>query len=111
MFLKIISPQSVIYEDEVELVQLPGSVGPFTILHNHAPLIAKLDKGRIKIVDKNSIRLFKGVDSGFAEVSNNTITVLTDKEVPLSLFDKHGIIREPTPCDTPISTDTGYNHM
>ena len=102
MHLKIISPQSIIYEDEVELVQLPGAIGPFTILHNHAPIITNIEMGRIKIVDKNSNRLFIGVDSGFAEVSNNRITVLTDKEVSLDLFDKHGIIKNLTPRNTQI---------
>jgi len=100
MYLEIISPQRILYADEVELVQLPGSAGAFTVLYNHAPIITSIDMGRIKIVDKNSNRLFIGVDNGFAKVSNNRITVLTDNEVPLSLFDKHGIIRNLTPGDT-----------
>ena len=49
MNLKIITPERLIFEGEAELVQLPGSDGLFEILKGHAPMIASLGKGKVKI--------------------------------------------------------------
>ena len=42
MILRIVSPEKVIYKGEVQMVKLPGTVGQFTVLENHAPLVSKL---------------------------------------------------------------------
>jgi F-type H+-transporting ATPase subunit epsilon len=78
MFLKVISPENYIYEGEVVLVQLPGSMGSFEILHNHAPLIARIDKGKLKIIDESRNKFYLEVNSGVVEVKDNNIVVLTD---------------------------------
>ena len=38
--LKIVSPEKVIYDGEVESVKVPGTQGAFEILNNHAPIIS-----------------------------------------------------------------------
>ena len=53
MKLNIITPEDTLYEDEVKSVQLQGTDGKFQILNNHAPIVSALDKGLIKIVDKD----------------------------------------------------------
>ena len=77
MFLEIISPQSVIYKGEVDLVQLPGKMGSFEILTNHAPLIALLEEGKMKIIDPNRNQLYIDIPGGVVRVEDNKITVLT----------------------------------
>ncbi|MFN3554427.1 MAG: ATP synthase F1 subunit epsilon [Bacteroidales bacterium] len=78
MELKVLSPEKFIYEGEVVLVQLPGSMGSFEILHNHAPLIARIDKGKIKIIDEGRNKFYLEVNPGIVEVKNNKIVVLTE---------------------------------
>jgi F-type H+-transporting ATPase subunit epsilon len=78
MLLKVISPENYIYEGEIVLVQLPGSMGSFEILHNHAPLIARIDKGKLKIIDESRNKFYLEVNSGVVEVKDNNIVVLTD---------------------------------
>lgn len=78
MILKVISPEKLIYEGEVVLVQLPGSMGSFEILNNHAPIIARIDKGKLKIIDESRNKFYLEVNSGVVEVKNNHIVVLTD---------------------------------
>ena len=78
MHLKVISPDKEIYEGEVVLVQLPGSKGSFEILHNHAPLIARLDKGKIKIIDEGRNKFYLEINPGIVEVKDNRIIVLTE---------------------------------
>ena len=45
--LKIVSPEKVEYEGQVDRVIVPGTVGQFEILANHAPIISTLEKGRV----------------------------------------------------------------
>lgn len=78
MQLKVLSPQEFIYEGEVVLVQLPGYMGSFEILHNHAPLIARIDKGKIKIIDEGRNKFYLEVNPGIVEVKDNNIVVLTE---------------------------------
>jgi F-type H+-transporting ATPase subunit epsilon len=78
MFLKVISPEKYIYEGEVVLVQLPGTMGSFEILNNHAPLIARIDKGKLKVIDESRNKFYLEVNSGVVEVKDNNIVVLTD---------------------------------
>jgi F-type H+-transporting ATPase subunit epsilon len=78
MYLRVISPETYIYEGEVVLVQLPGSMGSFEILNNHAPLIARIDKGKIKVIDENRNKFYLQINSGVVEVKDNKIVVLTD---------------------------------
>lgn len=77
MFLEIISPQSLIFKGEVDLIQLPGKMGSFEILSNHAPLIALLEEGRMKIIDPNRNQFFVDIPGGVVRVEDNKITVLT----------------------------------
>ncbi len=78
MMLKVLSPEEFIYEGDVVLVQLPGSMGSFEILHNHAPLIARIDKGKIKIIDEGRNKFYLEVNQGIVEVKDNHIVVLTE---------------------------------
>jgi F-type H+-transporting ATPase subunit epsilon len=78
MHLKIISPDEFIYEGNVVLVQLPGAMGSFEVLHNHAPLIARIDKGKLKIIDEERNKFYIEVNSGIVEVRNNNIVLLTE---------------------------------
>ena len=79
MNLEIITPESNIFKGKVDLVQVPGIKGAFTILKNHAPLISTLQKGKIRFVisDNNSTE-FIDVLGGIIEVKRNNIIILAD---------------------------------
>ena len=47
LFLTIISPEKILFKGNVENVLVPGELGEFEILMNHAPIISTLIKGRI----------------------------------------------------------------
>jgi F-type H+-transporting ATPase subunit epsilon len=78
MHLKILSPDEFIYEGNVVLVQFPGTMGSFEVLHNHAPMIARIDKGKLKIIDEERNKFYLEVNSGIVEVKNNNIVLLTE---------------------------------
>lgn len=77
MNLKIITPERLIFEGEADLVQLPGNDGLFEILKNHAPMIAALKKGKVKIGNNNEYNHIE-INGGIVEVLNNEILVLAE---------------------------------
>ncbi len=80
MKLDIISPERNLYSGEIDLVQFPGVYGSFEILKNHAPLIALMKRGKIKLIEKNSEKeQFIEVAGGVVELNNNEITVLAEE--------------------------------
>ena len=78
MKLEITSPDKQIFSGEANLVQLPGSDGLFEILNNHAPMIAALGKGKIKVQDETGKMQFFDIRGGVCEVLENKITVLAE---------------------------------
>ncbi|MBP5711364.1 MAG: ATP synthase F1 subunit epsilon [Bacteroidales bacterium] len=78
MTLEIITPDKEIFKGETSLVQLPGIDGLFEILNNHAPLIAALRKGNVKILDEKEEPQYFEITGGVVEVLNNRILVLAE---------------------------------
>jgi len=72
--LKIISPQREILSTEAELVELPGEMGRFEVLKDHAPLISSLIAGKIRYVQGGEQHELE-TQPGFVEVRNNVVTV------------------------------------
>ena len=72
--LKIISPQREVLSAEADLVELPGEMGRFEVLKDHAPLISSLAAGRLRYVQGNEEHEIE-IQSGFVEVRDNVVTV------------------------------------
>ena len=79
MNLEILTPERKLFSGDVYGVQLPGVEGSFEVLEKHAPLVAALKAGRLKILkDKQHHLAFYNIQSGFVEVINNSVTVLVE---------------------------------
>jgi len=78
MKLEIRTPDKSVFTGEATLVQLPGIDGLFEILEHHAPLVAALQKGRIKIQDTDNNTQFFEINGGVAEVLHENILVLAE---------------------------------
>lgn len=80
MQLDILTPEHKIYSGAVYGIQLPGVEGSFEILDNHAPMIAALGRGKMKILkDKNNNNndVYE-ITGGFVEMLNNKASVLIE---------------------------------
>ena len=78
MQLDILTPEKKIFSDTVYGVQLPGIDGSFEVLDKHAPLIAALGKGTMKILkDRNNSDVYT-IEGGFVEVLDNKVSVLVE---------------------------------
>lgn len=78
MHLEIISPEKKLFIGEIKLIQLPGSLGSFEILNNHAPIISSLGKGVIKIINPEGLTKFFEIEGGIIEAKQNNIIVLAE---------------------------------
>lgn len=79
MKVDIITPGSTLFSgDSIHLVQLPGIDGSFEIMNNHAPLIAVLKNGQIKVVVKGGTPQYFDVKGGVIEVQNNKVLILAE---------------------------------
>ncbi|MDO4335008.1 MAG: ATP synthase F1 subunit epsilon [Bacteroidales bacterium] len=75
MTLEIISPQEIAFKGEVESVTMPGQLGSFTVLKNHAPLISVLNEGIIAYRIPSGEEKSFAIKGGIADVDNNVISV------------------------------------
>ena len=78
MFLEIITPDKKVFSGEVEAIKLPGADGSFGILDNHAPIIATLKKGIVKVTDSKKVIENFEINGGVVEVLNNKVIVLAE---------------------------------
>ena len=76
--LKIVSPEKIEFEGEVESVLVPGSLGQFEILVNHAPIISSLDKGRVVYALPGGEKKPIEISGGFVEVQRNVVSVCVE---------------------------------
>ena len=77
MKIRIIAPDRLVFEGEVKKVSLPGTMGSFTVLDNHAPIISSLEKGLIKYENAKGL-VEVAVNSGFAEVKDNILSICVE---------------------------------
>ncbi|WKK65489.1 F0F1 ATP synthase subunit epsilon [Lutimonas zeaxanthinifaciens] len=92
MFLEIVTPEASIFQGDVDSVTVPGVVGEFQILNNHAPIVSLLQAGNVRISgnleieeayqDKfskgeNNSKVLK-INSGTIEMNDNKIIILVD---------------------------------
>jgi len=78
MTLEILTPETKLYSGDVYGVQLPGIAGSFEVLDRHAPLVAALGKGNIKVLKTQTDTVTYTIQSGFVEVLHNKTTVLVE---------------------------------
>jgi F-type H+-transporting ATPase subunit epsilon len=75
--VSVISPESVLFEGEADSVVAPAYDGEVGILTGHAPLMALLGQGQLRL-GSGSTRRFK-VSGGFMQVLDNAVRVVTEK--------------------------------
>jgi F-type H+-transporting ATPase subunit epsilon len=77
MTLEILTPDKKVFEGEVTSVTVPGTLGSFQILKDHAPIISTLEDGPVIIKNKTEEQIFI-IKGGVVEVLKNKIVVLAE---------------------------------
>lgn len=80
LHLKIVTPEKLLVDEEVNQVNVSTEQGLLGILPNHANLMAKLEPGELIIKKGGKIDTL-AVGDGFLQISDNVLTIMTDLAV------------------------------
>jgi F-type H+-transporting ATPase subunit epsilon len=86
LHLKIVTPERTLTDVDVSELTAPGTAGEFGVLPQHVTFLGGLDVGVLVYVE-NGQRRRVVVDGGYAEVENESVTVLADRAEEASEID------------------------
>lgn len=90
MHLEIVSPEATLFSGEVTSVTVPGVMGEFEMLNDHAPIVSLLKEGNVKIngditLEEEVENLFNKSDRGYwLPISSGTIEMKDNKVIVLA---------------------------
>ena len=74
LHLSIVSPEKSIFDGDVKIVTLPGTVGSFSILPGHAPIVSSLQAGTLIYTTMEGEERTIDIQGGFVELSDGTVS-------------------------------------
>lgn len=83
LHLEIVTPEGLVFSNDVASVVLPGSDGEFGVLPKHASLVSLLQAGIIDIQGLENKRDVVAINWGYVEVNETKVIVLADGAVYL----------------------------
>jgi F-type H+-transporting ATPase subunit epsilon len=78
LHVTVLSPEQAVYEGTATHVQVPAWNGKLGILRGHAPLMALLGEGELRIENGRETAVFQ-VAGGFLQVVDDVVTVLSER--------------------------------
>ncbi len=78
LFLEVVTPEQIVFEGSVGMVEVPGTNGRFTVLRDHAPIIASLTDGRIRVIGKDGLERLFDCSGGILDCKENHVIILVD---------------------------------
>lgn len=78
LLVVVISPERTLFEGTADSVVAPAWDGELGVLRGHAPLMALLGAGNLRVRQGNDVETFH-VEGGFLQVIDNVVTVLSEK--------------------------------
>lgn len=76
--LKIVTPERVEFDGAIVSIIVPGTLGRFEVLDNHAPIISSLEKGVVEYTTSDSEKKTLNILGGFVEVQKNVVSLCVE---------------------------------
>ncbi len=91
----LVSPESLIFNDDVGMIIIPGKDGDLGVLPGHSKIMSSLRPGRVMVYgeDKNLLKSFF-VSGGFAEINPEKCIVLAESVNEMSELEKSSVEKE-----------------
>ncbi len=107
----LVSPENLIFNDEVGMIIVPGKDGDFGVLPGHSKVMSSLRPGRVMVYGehKNLLKAFF-VSGGFAEVNPEKCIVLAESVDEISQLEKATIEKEAQDLEG-LETDTSKEQL
>ena len=84
MKLEIVTPEGVIFDNDVKQVTIPGGEGEFGVLAGHAAIVSLLNAGVITIDRKDGREVQVAINGGYVKVEEAKTLCMVDGAVALS---------------------------
>ena len=80
---ELVSPERLLFSEQVTAVVVPGSDGYFTVMANHAPLMSTIRPGLVEatLASGGTKKIF--VRGGFVDVAGSSFTLLAEQAMPV----------------------------
>ena len=85
-FFELITPNKNLIADDFDMVVVPGKEGDFGVLPNHSNLISQIRPGILNTYKNNKVDKSFFLYSGFSEVSNNKLIILSETAFDINEF-------------------------
>lgn len=76
--VEIITPSKIAFKGNAKGVTIPGTVGNFQVLYNHAPILSTFEIGVVKVLLPDDKAAFYATGGGTIEVLKNAVRILAD---------------------------------
>ena len=96
--LELVSPESLLLSEPVEMVVVPGEEGDFGVLAGHTPVISNIRPGTLAIFEGGSVTNRVFLAGGFAEVTKERCTILAEGAMPVDDIDRSAVEQEIIAC-------------
>ncbi|GAA7258232.1 ATP synthase F1 subunit epsilon [Helicobacter pylori] len=81
--VSIVTPEGLIFDDQVKSATLPGEAGEFGVQYAHSELMSLLKSGVIEIVKCNDEKEYVAIDWGYAKVDGKSVDILANGAVAI----------------------------
>jgi F-type H+-transporting ATPase subunit epsilon len=78
LHLEIVTPNEILFEGPIGLVDIPGATGRFTLLRGHGPIISNLVTGTVRVISRVGIEHLFTCKGGVVECLNDKVVILMD---------------------------------
>lgn len=78
LHVEIVTPFGVSYQADVESCHIPGALGQFQVLKNHAAMLSLVNIGPIKIQEKTGSTKLLATSGGFCEIDKNEVRIIVE---------------------------------
>ncbi|MCX7824923.1 MAG: ATP synthase F1 subunit epsilon [Verrucomicrobiae bacterium] len=85
--LQVITPEALVFSDDVSMVVLPGTAGEMGVLPGHEPLMTTIEAGDL-VITKGGEEMDLAVGAGFAQITGDHVCVLTDMAIEADKIDE-----------------------
>jgi len=75
---EIVTPERVVFKEEISQITLPTKMGEITVLPNHIPLVSALLPGVVHVKKTNGEDEVISISGGFLEVLKDKVVILAD---------------------------------
>ena len=87
LMLEIVTPEKMAFSGNVEDVTIPGTEGEFGVLRGHEALLSSIEIGELNFT-KDGKKSYYAVNTGYAEVTSNKVTILIETAERSDSIDK-----------------------